>query len=142
MPPVWLIAAIVAAWMLSGLVPGWGFGTWAAYAGPILVLAALGIMLVAVMEFNRAKTTIIPRNQPHALISSGVYRYSRNPIYLADAMLLCGLILRWEAVLALPLVPIFAWVIRKRFITGEELRLAEVFPVEFEAYRSRTRRWI
>lgn len=142
MPPVWLIAALGLSWVLSGSTPGFSFGAWAFWAGPMLVAAGLVLMGLAFVEFRRARTTIIPGNQPDALITSGVFRFSRNPIYLADTLILTGLILRWDAVLAVPLILLFVWIIRTRFINGEEARLVAAFPDAFAAYRARTRRWI
>jgi protein-S-isoprenylcysteine O-methyltransferase Ste14 len=76
------------------------------------------------------------------LITGGLYRYSRNPIYLGDALILAGLILRWDAVLAVPVLPLFVFLIQRRFILPEEARLAAAFPSAFESFRASTRRWI
>ena len=142
MPPVWLIACLVAAWGLGVLLPSPAFGLWAVWAGPLLVIAGVALTAFAVIEFRRAATTIIPGHDPSALVTSGVYRYSRNPIYLADVAILTGLILYWNALVALPLVLVFIWILRARFIMPEERRLAQAFPAEFEAYRRVTRRWM
>lgn len=142
MPPVWLIAGAVAAWVLGWLLPWPGFGAWAVWAGPVLVIAGIVITVFAVIEFRRAATTIIPGHDPSALITSGIFRYSRNPIYLADVAILTGLILYWNALAALPVVLVFIWILRARFIMPEERGLAQAFPAEFEAYRRVTRRWM
>lgn len=141
-PPVWLLACLVLAWWLEGLAPGLGFGAWARWAGPILVVAGLALLAAAIVAFRRANTTIHPHGDPSAIVTSGIFRYSRNPIYLGDTLVLAGLILRWDAVLALPLIPAFVWVIHVRFIRPEERRLERAFPSEFDAYRAATRRWI
>ncbi len=140
MPPVWLIAACVMAYMLR--IPGLEFGLWAIWVGPVLVLAGMAITVLAALEFRRARTTIVPRQQPSALITSGIYRYSRNPIYLADVLILTGAILYWNAVLAIPLVALFVWVIRVRFIRQEERLLDERYATVFRKYKTATRRWI
>lgn len=142
MPPVWLIAMLFIAWWLGGLTPDIGFGRWAGLGGMFLVAGGVVLMGLAVLEFNRAKTTIIPGQDPNALITSGIFRYSRNPIYLADTLLLAGLILWWDAVLALPLIVLFVWIIRRRFINPEEARLLAAFPTAFANYQDRTRRWL
>lgn len=145
-PPVWLLAFIALAYALDRFAPNFGLGValgnWSVPVGGVLFMAGLALTAAAVWEFSRAKTTIIPHQPPKALITSGIFAYSRNPIYLADVMMLSGVILYWGAVLALPLVPLFAIVIRKRFIDGEEKRLEDAFPTEFQAYYSSTRRWI
>lgn len=142
MPPVWLIAALIAARGLGHLVPLPAFGPWALWAGPGLVLLGLVLITVAAIQFHRAQTSIIPHQEPRALIATGIYRYSRNPIYLGDALILAGAILYWQAMWPLVLLPIFTGIIRARFIGPEEARLSHAFPAEFSAYARRTRRWL
>lgn len=143
-PPVWLLGFAVLAWMQAAHL-GFGLsfgGTWAAFAGGLLVGGGLVLMLLAFAEFRRHRTTVIPHMEAERLISSGIFKRTRNPIYLGDALILAGLILRWDAVLALPLVPIFVWVIERRFILAEEDRLRRKFRAEFARYCQKTRSWI
>ncbi|WP_050928056.1 methyltransferase family protein [Aestuariivita boseongensis] len=143
-PPVWLAAFLAAAWVQSSRFPmGLTFGgAWSDFAGGLLVGGGLLLMLLALMEFRRHKTTAVPHHTPSTLIQSGIFRRTRNPIYLGDALILAGLILRWDAVLALPLVPIFIWVIEKRFIIPEEDRMRRTFRADFARYASKVRRWV
>ena len=99
-------------------------------------------VMMAAMEFRRHKTSIVPHETPERLIQSGIFRRSRNPIYLGDALILAGLILRWDAVLALPLIPVFVWVIEKRFVIPEEDRMRRKFRMDFARYCEKTRRWL
>lgn len=85
---------------------------------------------------------MIPRQTPSALITTGIFRLSRNPIYLADLLILAGFSLIWGKPLGLVLVPVLAWILFARFIQGEEARLRAMFGAEFEAYAARTRRWL
>lgn len=144
LPPVWLIAALICAWVLGQLVPldlnAWG--PWAHWLGTALLWAGLALIAIAAVEFLRARTSIIPRDTPKALITSGIYRFSRNPIYLADALILAGLCLRWDAILGLFLVPLFVWWIQKRFILQEEAFLEKAFPLDAIVYFKQVRRWI
>ncbi len=141
LPPVWLLAAMVAGWALGRLWPLAEAG-WTSPAGAALILAGLALMAAAVWEMTRARTTVIPHERPSALVTSGIFRFSRNPIYLGDVLVLAGFLLHWQAVLALPLIPLFMWVIRRRFIGPEEARLRAGFGPAFEAWAARTRRWI
>ena len=77
-----------------------------------------------------------------ALITTGIFRLSRNPIYLADLLILTGVSLIWGKFIGLILVPLLGWVLFRRFISGEEARLREIFGEEYTAYTARTRRWI
>ena len=143
-PPVWLLLFAVLAWVQAAHWPlGLSFGgAWADFAGGLLVGGGLVLMALAFAEFRRHRTTVIPHQEAARLITTGIFKRTRNPIYLGDALILAGLILRWDAVLALPLVPIFLWIIEKRFVIPEEDRLRRGFRVEFARYCQKTRRWI
>lgn len=139
-PPVWLAGFAVIGGLIGRVVP---------VATPVndplgAVLVGVGIvlMLVAAGQMIIARTTLIPRRDPDAFVHGGVFRFSRNPIYLADALVLAGLYLAWDALIALPLVAVFMAVITRRFILGEEARLMERFGEEYAEYASRTRRWL
>jgi len=100
------------------------------------------LIALAASEFRRFRTTIVPHRDAERLIQSGIFTRSRNPIYLGDALILAGFILRWDAVLALPLIPVFVWIIEKRFIIPEEDRLRRKFRMDFAKYCEKTRRWV
>ncbi|TQV69592.1 isoprenylcysteine carboxylmethyltransferase family protein [Aliiroseovarius halocynthiae] len=133
----------VAAFGVDRLIPGLGFGlNWTQGAGTGLICIGLGVMALAVWEFLRARTTIIPRKRPSAFLRSGIYQLTRNPIYLADAMVLGGLVLRWDVLPALVLVPVFMGIITTRFILGEEEGLITLFGEEYENWAATVRRWL
>ena len=144
LPPIWLAAMIALAWAQATWLPlGLGFGgAWADFAGGILVGDGLILMVLAVHEMCRARTTVIPHREADKLVQSGIFSRSRNPIYLGDMLVLAGLILRLDAVLALPLVPVFLWILEKRFVIPEENRLRRKFRADFARYCQKTRRWI
>ncbi|RYI17626.1 MAG: isoprenylcysteine carboxylmethyltransferase family protein [Acetobacteraceae bacterium] len=140
-PPSWLALHLGAVWVLSLVSPAI-FGLAGRIAGP--GLAGLGVILMAaaVAQMALAKTTVIPRRDPSFLVTGGVFAWSRNPIYLADAMILAGAVLWLDAVLALPLIFSFVWLIQTRFIRDEESRLTLAFGPEFDLWAARTRRWV
>jgi protein-S-isoprenylcysteine O-methyltransferase Ste14 len=143
-PPVWLVAALGLAWVQKTYVPyGLSFGpVWADLVGGLLVGAGILLMALAAYELRRHRTTIIPHRDADALVTTGIYSRTRNPIYLADSLILTGLILYWDAVLSLPLIPLFVWVIETRFIVDEEKRLRRNFRADFARYEKQTRRWL
>lgn len=143
-PPVWLALFCAIAWVQADRYPmGLTFGgAWADLLGGLMVGGGILLILMAAFEFRRHKTTVIPHMEASALVTSGVFSRSRNPIYLADALILTGLILRWDAVLSLPLIPIFVWWIERRFILAEEDRLRRKFRHEFARYENKVRRWV
>jgi len=144
LPPVWLAAFLALAWAQArhfdfGLSFG---GVWADFAGGLLVGGGIVLMLLAVAEMRRVRTTVIPHRDADALVTSGIFSRSRNPIYLGDALVLAGLILRWDAVLSLPLIPVFVWLIERRFVIPEENRLRRKFRADFARYEMKVRRWV
>ncbi|WP_255552284.1 methyltransferase family protein [Maritimibacter dapengensis] len=142
-PPTWLVAGLLSAFGLDRLLPGLGFGwDWTRLVGDILIVAGLGSMGAAVLEFIRARTSFIPRRRPSAFLRSGIYRFTRNPIYLGDAMVLAGAILHWDVLPALVLVPVFGSFIERRFIRGEEAGLIAAFGDEARDWMGQVRRWL
>jgi protein-S-isoprenylcysteine O-methyltransferase Ste14 len=144
LPPVWLLACLVVTWWLGQVQP---FALSLAhpvaqFAGGVLVGGGLILMILAAVQMRRQQTTIIPHMEAHALVTTGVFAHSRNPIYLGDALVLTGLALRWDAPLALILVPVFIWIIERRFIVPEEDRLRRKFRADFARYCEKTRRWV
>ncbi|MDC1399769.1 isoprenylcysteine carboxylmethyltransferase family protein [Yoonia sp.] len=110
--------------------------------GGLLVGGGIVLILLAASEFRRRKTTIIPHLEANNLITTGIFKRSRNPIYLGDALILAGLALRWEAPIALLLVPLFMGTITQRFIVPEENRLRVKFRADFARYCQNTCRWV
>lgn len=143
-PPVWLCTALLLAWLQkTHYAFGLSFGpVWADLLGGLLVGGGFVLIALAAYEFRRHRTTIIPHQEATHLVTSGVFKRSRNPIYLADSLILAGMILYWDAVLSLPLIPIFVWWIEKRFIIVEEKRLRRNFRADFARYEKQTRRWL
>jgi protein-S-isoprenylcysteine O-methyltransferase Ste14 len=140
-PPSWLALHIGAAWVVAFVSPA-VFGAFGRIAGQALVGLGVLIMIAAVAQMALSRTTVIPRRDPSALVTTGLFSLSRNPIYLADAIILTGAILWLDVVLALPLVFSFVWLIQTRFIRDEEARLTLAFGPEFDLWAARTRRWI
>lgn len=144
LPPVWLAGAIVLAWLQARYLPlGLGFGgAWADFAGGLLVGGGILLMVLAVIELRRGRTTVHPHHEASRLVQTGIFSRSRNPIYAGDVLVLAGLILRFDAVLALPLIPVFVWVLERRFVVPEENRLRRSFRMEFARYETKVRRWV
>lgn len=111
-------------------------------AGGLLVGGGLVLMLLAFVEMRKQRTTVIPHMEADHLVTTGIFRRSRNPIYLGDVLVLAGLALRWDATVALVLVPLFIGTITQRFIIPEENRLRRKFRADFARYCQKTRRWL
>lgn len=141
MPPVWLALSLGLVWGIDQLVP-WGlFGPPGRGLGAVLAAVGLLLMGVAAAQMMMRRTTVIPKNDPTALVTGGVFRLSRNPIYLGDALVLAGAILWWDVPHAVPVLIAFMALIQHRFIMDEEARLKRQFGPQFEAWSKRTGRW-
>ena len=143
-PPMWLVAALILAWAQATRLPlGLTFGgAWADFVGGLLVGAGLVLAFLAIYEMRRFRTTPMPHLEADRLVTTGIFSRSRNPIYLGDLLILAGLILRWDAVLSLPLLPLFLWTLERRFVIPEEDRLRRKFRADFARYCTKTRRWV
>jgi protein-S-isoprenylcysteine O-methyltransferase Ste14 len=114
-------------WDLLGLIP--------------LALGAV-LNLSADNAFRRAKTTVKPFEESAALVTDGVYRISRHPMYLGFVLILLGVAILLGSLTPFLIVPIFAIVIDRRFIVVEERMLAEKFGQAWLDYKARVRRWV
>jgi protein-S-isoprenylcysteine O-methyltransferase Ste14 len=112
----------------------------------VLVFTLIGVLIAlgAMVSFHRARTTIDPRT-PEAsarLIRSGLFAWSRNPIYLAMALLLLAYAARLGHPVAAGMVPLFmAWIQRYQ-IRPEERSLEALFGEQYRDYCRKVRRWV
>lgn len=143
MPPVWLLAYMGLAWLQSTIWNPFEYASPTATAvGRSVILIGLILMSVAAIMFWHHRTTVMPKRTPESIITAGPYRFSRNPIYVADAIVLAGYTISLGSILALFLVPVFMWTIQKRFIQGEEIHIRAEFGAAYVAYCAQTRRWL
>jgi protein-S-isoprenylcysteine O-methyltransferase Ste14 len=142
-PPVFFLAALLlmaalhyALPLATVIVPPWS------YLGAVLVVAGLAMVIVSAGAFARAGTAIRPFEESSALVVSGCYRFTRNPMYLGMLLVLTGVAVLLGSVTPFLLPPMFAWLIQQRFIRHEEAMLEERFGDEYRAFRARVRRWL
>jgi protein-S-isoprenylcysteine O-methyltransferase Ste14 len=145
-PPLALVSAVAVAIALVSVyvpllripVPGHK------YAAAALLLIGLMVALVGVFQFRRARTTVNPMS-PHkasALVSSGLFRWSRNPMYLGMAVALLGLAAWASSLAGYLLVLAFCWYLTLFQIIPEERALLATFGPEFAQYMAEVRRWV
>jgi len=114
------------------------------YAGSVLIAAGVMLLIAALIAFARARTTINPvePEQAKTLVTTGLYQISRNPMYLAMALILLGGALRVGNIGAFIAPTLFVWAITMFQIKPEERALQSIFGEDFKAYRQQTRRWL
>ncbi len=146
LPPP-LVAALIGVlmWAVARQLALGRFAS-AALAPIAIVLLAVGLLLflVAAASFITAKTTINPLRPARAthLITSGVFRISRNPIYLADLLILAALAVWLGNIVNLLVLGLFVWAINRFQIAPEERALTRLFGDNYIAYCSQVRRWL
>ena len=142
-PPVYLLMTLAATAALHRFVPVTQLLT-APYthAGWLLVAAGIGIAVVSVRAFERAGTGIVPFDPATALVTGGLYRYTRNPMYLGMVLLLVGVAIALGSLGAWLPIPMFVWIIQAWFIVGEERLLEQTFGESYIAYKRGVRRWL
>lgn len=142
-PPFYFLIALLAAIALHWLAPiARVLHPPFSYAGALLIAVGLYIVIHAARLFARSGTTIKPFEESAALVTTGVYRFTRNPMYLGMAIALTGVASLLGSVSAFLPVPVFVWLISRRFIRGEEAGLAKTFGSRYERYRKSVRRWL
>lgn len=144
-PPLVVVLLGVAMWQLAERLP---FGTFA-FVGQrplagVVLLAGLALLGVAAWTMFRARTTVNPLRPEQAthLVTGGLFAFSRNPIYLGDALILLALAIGFGNGLAFLLLPLFVWWIGRFQIAPEERALERLFGAEYRAYCARVRRWL
>jgi protein-S-isoprenylcysteine O-methyltransferase Ste14 len=110
--------------------------------GWLALLAMAALFFSAFHALRRAKTPINPNAQPEHLVTEGPFGVTRNPIYLADTLLLIGVGLVFGITWFLPLALIAAFATKKMAIDKEERWLMDKFGKRYRDYTKRVRRWI
>ena len=140
---MWLAIGIIVQFVCNVYVPGGWFTSLAGQlAGRAILLVGLAMLVVAGGLFKQADTDLIPFRDVRALVTTGVYRFTRNPMYLGMALVLLGCAVVVGAATALVVPVVFVLIIQYRFILPEEQMLLELFPEDFPVYCQRVRRWI
>ena len=145
-PPVIQVIIIgVAMWGLSSFFPTFNASSNATTAvGAIFILIGIALAALGVLEFRKANTTVDPRfpEKSSQLVEIGVYRISRNPMYLGFLLILSGWVFYLMNYMAFVLLPAFVLFMNSYQIKPEEKYMMQKFSKEFKAYAARVRRWI
>ncbi len=142
-PPMIFAAVLLTALVVEMLVPlAFAAPGWLQPLGLALVTAGVALIAWAGHTMAKAKTTILPHKGSERLVTSGPFAFSRNPIYLANGLILAGaglgFGLPWLIVGAV-IDPLLVWHFA---IRREEAHLAHRFGVEWQAYKARVGRWL
>ena len=142
MPPTWMLIAMIAMLILNFLFPvAWIIPPLWNLLGLIFIASGVIMNLIADKAFHQVGTTVKPFQESSTLVTNGLFRISRNPMYLGFVLILIGIAILLRTLS--PILVIFAFVvlINNLFIKAEEGMLAEKFGATWNQYKSNTRRW-
>ncbi len=126
-------------WMVP---PPWLPSRVAEILGAVLLVGGMMLVAWAAWQFRRHHTPILPYRRPEAIIETGPYRFTRNPIYGAQVLLLAGLASMFGPGWSVGIVPLFAVFMDATFVRTEERLMISVFGRRYGDYMTRVRRWI
>lgn len=118
---------------LSTLIRNIGFG---------FVVVGFLFGLAAFIEFRKAKTTILPHGSASNIIASGIFRFTRNPIYLGFLFMVIGFPLNYGSVWGVLIAPLFIATMNRLVIEKEEAYLEKKFGKQYTNFKSSVRRWL
>jgi protein-S-isoprenylcysteine O-methyltransferase Ste14 len=143
LPPTYFVVSIILIAVIHFLFPvaklidmPWNL------SGLLLILTGGTFNLLADRDFKRFKTTVKPFEYSTSLITEGVFRISRNPMYLGMTLLLLGETILLGSLSPFLIVFIFMFFMHLIFILPEEKLLLEKFGEEYIKYKYTVRRWI
>ena len=111
-------------------------------AGAVVVAAGGALAVLGLRQFRKAGTEVRPDRPTTALVTGGIYRHTRNPLYMALALVYAGIAIAVDSLWALVLLVPCLGVIRYGVITREEAYLDRKFGEEYRRFRSAVRRWL
>ena len=143
-PPVALALCVAAGWLANRLWPA----PFLPRASPLQAIgfsvAAIGVAIAisAVVQFRRARTSVRPDRPSSAILSTGPYRYSRNPIYLGMFVVVAGLAVALDSLWQFAALAVLYGVLRWGVVAREEAYLTRKFGDAYLDYARRVRRWV
>lgn len=144
-PPVQLVISASLMFALANYLPQYHFSLALSFSLIIFLIASAGVIgTLALVDFHKHKTTFHPHTpeKTSTVVDSGIYAYSRNPMYLALVLVLFALALYLKNLTCFAIIPLFIWYITRYQIKPEEMMLDKLFPNDYQAYRKKVRRWL
>lgn len=149
-PPVLLVSAIAAGWLLGKYVPVlagmsttgyYPFSQAQRWLGWLMVGGAVATDLWVMAIFRKNKTNIRPDRPAEHFVKTGPFAFSRNPIYVGNVAIIAGLAMIKGSIWYLLLVPVIFYLLQELAIKPEEEHLALRFENQWTSYASVVRRW-
>ena len=122
-----LVQVIPVPWNILGIVP---------------IVTGVALNLIAGSAFRKVRTTVKPFEESSSLVTNGVFRFSRNPMYLGFMLILLGIAIVLGSLTAFAIIPVLAILMDRVFIQVEERMLEVKFGQAWLEYKAKVRRWI
>jgi protein-S-isoprenylcysteine O-methyltransferase Ste14 len=145
-PPLLFVAPLLVSqvferlWPLVAAPPAWQQSL--RWIGIALIAVGAVHAASAIALFVKSRTTIVPHHRSSALVTSGAYRWTRNPMYVSLTFLYLGVAILLTSIWALPFLALPLYVMNAHVIPMEERQLDAVFGETYARYKSRVRRWL
>lgn len=142
-PPVVALMFIVIAYFLGRFAPlPFSAPPVLRYIGLALTFFGFLLGIAAFLEFRKARTTLDLHGSAKQVVTSGIYRFTRNPIYLGFLLMVIGLPLNSGLYWGIVLAPFYVFMMNRLIIQHEEAYLERKFGKTYTGYTSRVRRWL
>jgi len=142
-PPILVVIHLALAYILARFVPlPFAISPFVKNVGFVCVVIGFLFGLGAMLEFRRMRTTLDPHGNVSAIVTNGIYRFTRNPIYFGFFLMLIGIPLNGGNAWGIILAPIFVLMCNRLVIQHEEAYLEKKFGGVYTSYKSRVRRWL
>ena len=142
-PPIVALMFIVIAYILGRLVPlPFIAPAFLRYIGLFLAFVGFLLGIGALIEFRRGRTTLNPHGSVAQVVTSGSYRFTRNPIYLGFLCMVIGLPLNSGLYWGIIVAPFYILLMNRLVIQYEEAYLTRKFGKAYTNYTSQVRRWL
>lgn len=142
-PPFLYIISLSLGLLLSYLVPfRLLYKPWTFIVGGTLLFCSLLLFFSAVSLFKKSKTTIHPTGSTTCIVYKGVYKHTRNPMYISLTLFYLGISIMLNAWISFFLLIPLLVIVQKGIVVKEEKYLTSKFGEEYLAYKKKVRRWL
>ena len=141
-PPIVALMFIVLAYFIGRFAPVLIAPPSLRYVGLLMTFIGFLLGIGAFMEFRKARTTLDPHGAAKKVVTSGIYRFTRNPIYLGFLLMVIGLPLTSGLYWGILMAPLYMMTMTRLVIEREEAYLEKKFKDVYTSYKSSVRRWL
>ena len=142
-PPLVFLGYLIGALIINWIIPFPTPWTWVLrVVGGLMAIAGFLLAGSSISQMRKAHTSPDARQTVTAFVTTGPYRFTRNPIYLGFFLIYLGFTLLAGTLWGLIASPFLIWTMTQAVIHAEEIYLAEKFGEPYNQYRSRVRQWI